>query len=328
MYCANCLQEITDDGYVRCSNTKHTMHGDCSNPCVECGEPLTDAESIANNFKCNKCNDKNAVEIDFVRRSYIEDYKTCPYKFKLQAVDGKRGPNNPYAMNGIILHDLFEKGAREKDYTIDLMKEEYTKLYEGVDGFKDYMIKRNVPKNLFKNGMVCIDNFYIYHEEVGEPFAIEETIQYEIAKGMPKIQITFDRIQKDEDGKLHLIDYKTGKVTVGKELASNLQVPTYIKAVEAEYGVLPETFKLLFLGEDKERVYYKRNKHEYVCTVGKREYVQNLPDKISEIKSVFSKVRRGLFQIPFGELSPWYCENRCGMYETYCQGVNNQSWGG
>lgn len=326
MYCANCLQEITDDGYVRCVNTNHTLHGECANPCTECGSPLTDAESIANRFKCNECIKKNEVKVESIRRSYIEDYKACPYKFKLLAIDGHRGPNNPYAMNGIILHDLFDKGANDDDYTIDMMKEEYTELYENVDGFKEHMLKKNLPKKLYENGLTCIDNFYIYHAEAGKPFATEQMIQYEIAKDMPKIQITFDRIQKDDDGNLHLVDYKTGRVTVGKELANNLQVPTYIKAVEAEYGVLPETFTLLFLGENKERVYYKRNKNEYVCTVGKREYIQNIPEKLTEIKSIFSKVKRGLFQIPVGDLSPWYCENRCSMYGEFCQGVMDQSW--
>lgn len=325
MKCANCFQEIAKKDLVYCYNSGQPLHKDCVNPCVKCGNPLTDTESLASKFKCKDCTNADIVQIDSIRRSHIENYKTCPHMFKLLVLDEIEIPNNPYAESGIILHDIFDMASNDKTITKDDMIKEYTDQYAKIETFKPYMIEKNVPKTLYENGLVAIDNFVKYNAFAPEPFETEKTIQYAIDEDLPKIQITFDRINKI-NGKLHLVDYKTGKVYVGKRLASDLQIPTYILAVKNEYGELPETFTLLFLAENKERVYNKINDNEYVCTVGKKDYVVNLQDRLREINSIFSKIKQGLFDIPVGNLSPWYCENRCGMYQTHCAGVEDEPW--
>lgn len=324
--CSNCLHEIVDEEYVRCVNTGVPLHIDCANHCMECGAVLSDAEFIANKFKCNTCNKPLEVQIDSIRRSYIEDYKECPYKFKLLAIDKYEGDNNPYAMNGIILHDLFEKASNKEGYDEEDMKKEYLDLYATVDGFNDQQIAKDLPTTLYKKGLVCIENFYEYHLNTVAPFATEEMIQYQIREDYPKIQITFDRINKDEDGGLHLVDYKTGRTHVGKKLSNDLQIATYIMAVKEKYGVLPESFTLLFLAEDKARVYLKEDDNTYVCTVGKRRYIQDLNAKMKEVLKIFDNIKKGRFDIPITTLSPWYCENRCPMYQKYCEGVIKEPW--
>lgn len=325
MKCANCFQEIKKKDLIYCHNSGQPLHKDCANPCIQCGKPLTDTASLANKFKCKDCVNTDVVEIESIRRSHIENYKTCPHMFKLLVLDEIEIPNNPYAENGIILHDIFDKASNDKTITKEEMIKEYTDRYATIDTFKPYMIEKSVPTSLYKKGLISIDNFIKYNNAAPEPFETEKTIYYTISDDLPKIQITFDRINKVND-KLHLIDYKTGKVHVGKKLANDLQIPTYILAVKEEYGELPETFTLLFFSEDKERVYNKVNDNEYVCTVGKRDYVINLQDKLREINSIFSKIKQGLFDIPVGNLSPWYCENRCGLYPEHCAGVEDEPW--
>lgn len=326
MKCANCLQIIKEgEEIVYCTNSNQPLHKECANPCVECGKPLSDVESLANKFKCKNCTKDNVVQIESVRRSYIENYKTCPYMFKKLAIDKVEVPNNPYAENGIILHDIFDKASNDKSITKEMMVKEYTDEYAKIENFKEYQIKKNLPKTLYEKGLICIDNFIKYNNSAPEPFATEEKILYNIGEDLPKIQITFDRINKIGD-KLHLIDYKTGKVHVGKKLSSDLQIPTYIMAVKEKYGVYPETFTLLFLSEGKERIYNRVNDKTYVCKVRNREYVVNIQEKITEIQSIFSKIKQGRFEIPVGKLSPWYCENRCALYEKHCAGVEDQPW--
>ena len=323
MYCANCFSKITDDGFTKCTNSGVMLHGECANPCIKCGAPLSDQQALANNSICIDCQEANKITVDHIRRSHIEDYKICPYKFKLQAIDGKEGPNNPYAYNGILLHDLFEDAIQER---IDKEKiiELYLKGMEDVEGYTDYQIKDNLPKREIEKGLRCIDTFYKHVYD--EPFMdTEVTIQYEIGEDMPKVQCTFDMIREDEKGGLHLIDYKTGRVHVGKKLANDLQIPLYIMAIESHYGKLPETFQLLFLSEAKERTYVKESDDLYVCTVGKRRYEVSLTETVRELNSIFSKIQRGLFSIPFGELSSWHCKNRCGMYQLYCEGVDDEA---
>ena len=45
--------------------------------CVKCGVVLCESCALANKFKCDKCNgnDKPKFDIEFIRRSHIENYK-------------------------------------------------------------------------------------------------------------------------------------------------------------------------------------------------------------------------------------------------------------
>lgn len=325
MFCANCFQEITDDGFVRCANSNKAMHEECANYCMECEAPLTDTEALASRHICNTCLDEVKCSVEVVRRSYIEDYKKCPYQFKLQAIDGKEGDSNAYAENGILLHDLFDLATMDK-----LNEKEITELFdkrfeEEVKTFTPHQEEGGLKEILYKKGIVAIEQFVEYNNNEVVPLATEQKIVYSIGEDLPKIQITCDRINKHEDG-LELVDYKTGSVIVGKQLQSELQIPTYILAVKEHYGELPIRFKLLFLSEKKERVYHKLDNNTYMCKVGNREYKIFLDEKIKEVTDIFKQIRKGRFHIPAGELSPWYCKNRCAMYEKYCMGVEDQPW--
>ena len=57
--------------------------------CCKCGVPLCEDCALKNNYKCEKCSDKAKIVLpDVIRRSHIEDYKSCPYYFKLEVIDG------------------------------------------------------------------------------------------------------------------------------------------------------------------------------------------------------------------------------------------------
>ncbi|MEG1733313.1 MAG: hypothetical protein RR252_09205, partial [Longicatena sp.] len=62
--------------------------------CVKCSDPLCEICAISNKFKCKECNpnQKSIVDLDYIRRSHIEDYKDCPYYFYLQTVKGEEVP--------------------------------------------------------------------------------------------------------------------------------------------------------------------------------------------------------------------------------------------
>lgn len=326
MYCANCFSEITDDGFVECVDTGVVMHEECANHCIECGLPLSDQHSIKNKFICNSCSNEKNIKIDAIRRSHIEDYKTCPYRFKLQTIDGITAESNAYAQNGILLHDLFEKQANQEEYFIDDMKKEYLEKFEtGVTNFRDWEVEANLPKREREKGLKCIDAYYEYISTAPKPLDTEVKIQFELFEDTPKVQCTFDRIE-EVDGKLYLKDYKTGKVHVGRKLSNDLQIPLYIMAIQAHYGRLPESFQLLFLSENKERTYNKISDDVYICTVGKREYSISLEETKKELARIFSKIQKGLFQIPTDTLNKWNCENRCAMYPEYCAGVEDEYW--
>ena len=57
--------------------------------CTKCGIDMCEDCATKNKWKCTKCADKQKIKIpDVIRRSSIEDYKSCPYYFKLHVIDG------------------------------------------------------------------------------------------------------------------------------------------------------------------------------------------------------------------------------------------------
>ena len=128
--CANCFAPLDDDT-VTCYNTGVPMHRDCANLCIECKENyLSDVAMMTNDNKCKDCVGGEVTSIDYIRRSYIEDYLKCPYKFKLMVVDGKHkaiddDDGNIYAYSGIVLHELFADYASGELTDLAEMEQKY-----------------------------------------------------------------------------------------------------------------------------------------------------------------------------------------------------------
>lgn len=302
--------------------------------CIKCGTTLCDDCSLENQFKCLYCNGKHVpkVDLEYVRRSYIELYKVCPHAFKLFAIDGKTAPNNIYAEIGIKLHELFEQ-ASLRQIDKKQMKSEFEKWFcnFNLNDFENYQRKLDTSdfrKREFDGALTSIENYFQMENEMPKPFKTEDTLFTTVHPDLPKIRITFDRINKNENGYYDIIDYKTGKVYVGKKLTEDLQVPLYIYSVQQNLGIEIQHFILLFTREGKKRIYTKVNEDEYVCTVGKKDYYVSLSKAIDEIISIFTQVSNGKLSIPHN-LSPWYCENMCTLKRAgHCGGKLVQRWQG
>ena len=81
-----------------CVNCDIGLNWENKTLCVKCGVEICEDCSIKNKFKCDKCSDKAKIKIpDVIRRSSIEDYKSCPYYFKLHIIDGNEPEQNVLA---------------------------------------------------------------------------------------------------------------------------------------------------------------------------------------------------------------------------------------
>jgi hypothetical protein len=300
--------------------------------CIQCGAPLCDDCSLENQFKCNSCNGKesNKIELDYIRRSYIELYKICPYAFKLLVLDKKEIQNGIYAEIGIKLHELFEQASLRKLNKTE-MHGEFFKWFNTIElkDFENYQRKletRDFRKQQYEGAIQSIDNYFDFESEMPLPFQTETTLLTTIHPDLPKIRITFDRINKLDDGTYDLVDYKTGKVYVGKKLEEDLQIPLYIYSVQQNLGIDINRFVLLFTKENKKRIYTKLSEDSYMCTVGKKNYIISLSKAINEITDIFTQVKNGKLSIPH-DLSPWYCEHMCMLRKAeHCMGNTIQRW--
>jgi CRISPR/Cas system-associated exonuclease Cas4 (RecB family) len=321
MKCAICGVDLTGELYPA--------------KCVTgCGAFLCDDCSLTNQFKCLSCNGKTVPKIDleYVRRSYIETYKICPHAFKLLAIDGIETPSSIYAEIGIKLHELFEQASLGQ---IDKLKmhSEFLKWFsnftlDDFEGYQRLLDTEEFRKREYAGALTSIENYFQMESEMPAPFKTEDTLFTVIHPDLPKIRITYDRINKDENGYYDLVDYKTGKVHVGQKLKNDLQVPLYIYSVQQNLGIEINRFVLLFTKENKKRIYTRVDEDTFVCTVGKVDYYVYLSKAIDEIISIFTQVSNGKTSIPHN-LSPWYCENMCMLKRAgHCGGKLVQRWQG
>lgn len=296
--------------------------------CTKCKALICDECSVKNRFKCSKCAEGTVIQLpESIRRSHIEDYKACPFAFKLNVIDGIEKPQNPLAHLGSDLHDLYEK-VQTGDISVDDLEKETDELFLNYGSlYEDEMINR-----MWERAKICNDSFKVLEPSLHTRNATyEERLYFPIAEGLPEITIAYDRLERDENGGLHIVDWKTGKIMSGKKLTTDLQPALYLKAVGHKYGQMPESFTLIYLSDvDKKGVYKTRkftkvNDNEYVCTVRGKQYVQNIDEQIKVVQKLFSQMKQGHFSIP--EKPDFFTCKMC-HYKTIgkCGGSETQKW--
>lgn len=340
---SNCFQcdKPIKSNEVHCVDCSKPMHSECAAHCIKCGKVLCDLCALNNRFKCAECLGATVggIEIEKVRRSNIDLYDECAHAFYLNVVKGIEQPGNAYSEVGVELHDIFDRnsqgefgprvgGAERAHVLIQEWDRRFAEIPEDkFVGCQSKLTIESFKRKLYEQGVRNIQNYLNWESTRPDPWKTEETLVDWIDNdtSLPKVQMTMDRIDL-VNGEYEVLDYKTGKVFVGKNLAHYLQTPLYILMIEKIYGIKVSRFRYLFFNENKERVFERRDDDTFVCTVGKREYTISLQETVKRVKRTFAKIKRGQFNIP-PNVSDWKCKHMCQMYKAgACQGKETQSW--
>jgi len=323
MICKNCNQEIADlRTVVKCSVCNAILHKDCR---IKEGET----------FYCDNCYTvktetpespyPDLIIPDTIRRSYIETYKSCPYKFYLEVIKGVSEDAGIYAQMGIDLHELFEKACNNHTFTQNDMTKEFATKW---NAYPDSMFENTEQKDkLALRSLTCIANFYkVLPTLPYTPFKTEEKIVFDVGKGIPNISTTSDRID-EVDGELEVIDWKTGKTMVGAKFSTDLQAPLYIYGIRNKYKKPIRKFTFYYLNEDKIRIFTRTTNDDYICKVRKREYHINITDAIREVQAMFAKIVNKKFNIPFDTRKMFFTCKMCHLQKNgICKGADLESW--
>lgn len=325
--CTNCYSPILNEEDVVLSVVDHSpMHKECANKCPNCGSYLTDLQFARQ--KC-KCVTQRKFSIDVIRRSHLELYKQCHHAFYLECIKGIEPENNAYALHGIILHEIFDKYSKQQHLTKEILSQAFEERYKKNVSIDNFSFKENkkLYDELYEKGFRAIDGFLAFYHSVGMPFITEENIVFSVDDDLPQISITMDRVDKDENGYLHMYDYKCGKTFVGKKLSEDLQVPLYCYAMFKKYGQYPKSFTFLFVSEGNERRYELVDEVNptYCCKVRNKEYVINVETRLQEAKDILKAIKKEQFKGMCSNF--WYCSNMCYYKKAgKCNGAENNIW--
>lgn len=323
MQCLNCFAQMKKEE-VKCTNCEGHIHKECAVACVECGNILCDNCSLIGKFKCKTCEEKGHISLPFITRSMIELYKTCPYQFYLRYIKELPEEEGIYALLGTILHNLFDLYSRREIESEEKLYEMFREQYNAIEDKKFETPAQR--EKLYTKGKTAIKNYLNEEAMMPYPLATESEIFATIDESVPQVKVLIDRINGSETSpdQLEIVDYKTGKIHVGQKLHNDLQPPMYAWALREKYGFLPKRFKLLFLSEEKVRIYELIDDDTYVCTVRKKEYRVSITDTIREIKTIWARIKRGEFGIP-DKINSYTCEKMCYYGKTgICQGLEEK----
>ncbi len=332
MNCTNCFQSIRDGRKaVRCTTCNKPLHKECAineNNNIYCDVCYT-VKTEENNQSANT----DIIIPDVIRRTHIETYRACPYKFYLEVIKGIPIPPTIYTQIGIDLHELFDKACNDKKYKINDMKHDFENIWnnyneELFDTFLGNASKKEQKLRMYNRAINSINTFYnVLSTLPPNPYTTEKQIIYSVGDNLPKISITSDRTDLC-DGEILMSDWKTGQVMIGQRLSNDLQAPLYIKAVENEYNLPVRKFTFYYLDENKTRVFERTEKDDqFVCTVNKRKYYISPIDAVREVQHIFAQIKKCNFNIPRNTKNMYFtCKTCYYKQQTICQGAELECW--
>jgi putative RecB family exonuclease len=165
--------------------------------------------------------------------SSISLYHECPFKYKLKYVD--KIPEKPkhFFSFGQSMHkalEFFYGGkalpAPSREALLQSLKENWISV-----GYRD----QAQEAEYFQQGR---DILVRYHEEHADGFQIPLHVEYDFqmtVDGVPVVGFV-DRIDRLEDGRLSILDYKTGKKLAVDRIETDAQLTMYQMGCETQLG--------------------------------------------------------------------------------------------
>jgi DNA helicase-2/ATP-dependent DNA helicase PcrA len=188
--------------------------------------------------------DSEALHLSF---NQIDDYETCPLKYKYIHILKVPVPENQAFIYGKALHDAVQAYLRKKKEGNPLPPEDVIKVFERSWKGEGFLSREHEERRL-EAGKEALRRFV---EAEGRSRAIPSHVEKEFSFyiGNNRISGRWDRV--DEDGEIVIIDYKSSEVRekedADRKAKESLQLSIYAMAYRAMEGRLPDRVELHFL---------------------------------------------------------------------------------
>ncbi|WP_082918946.1 UrvD/REP family ATP-dependent DNA helicase [Cellulosimicrobium sp. I38E] len=173
---------------------------------------------------------RGAEEIVTVSPSKVETVSTCPLRWSLEAAGGT-APDATHQSLGTLVHSIAET---HPSGTLAELRAELDRRWAELalpEGWPTRQLRRRAER--------MIEKLAAYVAQAGEPLLVEPT--FDVTVGRARLRGTIDRVEDAGEGKVRVVDLKTGRRTATKaEGAEHPQLGAYQLAVEAGALDVPE----------------------------------------------------------------------------------------
>jgi putative RecB family exonuclease len=180
------------------------------------------------------------------------DFKTCPQLFKFRAIDRLPEPTSIYQARGTTAHlalqRLFDHPSTERspERLYDLFREAWTEL-RGSEEFDELFANTDEERQWGVESLELLANYFSIEDPTGFDPVDRELDMLEDLDGIT-IRGILDRIDRDDDGRLVITDYKTGKAPPERfALPAFFALKIYALLIRRGTGETPKELRLLYL---------------------------------------------------------------------------------
>ncbi|HUD44052.1 MAG TPA: ATP-dependent DNA helicase [Patescibacteria group bacterium] len=239
-------------------------------------EPTANAPFPASSLK-----PQASYPITYISYSQIQTYDVCPLHYKLRYILNFPSSQSPALSYGISVHNtlrdcflnIMQNRIPEKEQLAELLKKNWLK--------QGYSSKVHEQKAYEQASKLLTDYMKKCLEEKPQTLAVELPFQFWLNK--VKVGGRIDRIDQLPDGRIEIIDYKTGNNTPDeKKLLADMQLTFYsLAASEIKDKILnrkPEEIVLTLYYIEQDKKFTTTRSAEQL-----EEAKQFIQDKITEI---------------------------------------------
>lgn len=228
--------------------------------------------------------------------THIESFKRCPLQYKYRYLIKIPVPTSAALGFGDIVHKTMQEFYTQVIAGKNVTKELLLTLYANQWKSKGFMNK-SYEDEMKKHGEVLLSEYFDKgYDKKTKTIAVEQGFKIKISKDIT-LGGKIDRIDRTVDGKLEIIDYKTGAAPKRRDPQEDFQLSLYALAAadKGVYGEKPESIVVSFyFFEGQERISGTRTK-----------------EKLEEIKQEIVTV--------VGEMNTSNFHATPGMYCAFCE---------
>jgi putative RecB family exonuclease len=186
------------------------------------------------------------LRLSFTR---VDTFEQCPRRFRYQYIDGLPQAPAPQLSFGSSLHATLEWLYDRKHPVLPTLDDTLQALYDRweKEGYVDS--ERSEQLSAYEHARRILTDLHarIQREGFRLPAAVEAWFELPFPDDVVVVG-AIDRIDVDEDGSLHVIDYKTNRrARTRSQVKGSLQLAIYALATRELYGRLPRAVALDFV---------------------------------------------------------------------------------
>ncbi len=247
------------------------------------------------------------VPVSYLSYSQIDTFRTCPLHYKLKYLFKIHTPPSPSLSFGTTMH-LTLKNIYEA-----VQKREPINLEKALEIFSQNWIREGYQNKEYEAQMKVRGEKYLHEYFASEFDPQTKVVQLEQRFAVPielksrklKIGGKIDRVDDLGDGRIEIIDYKTGRVPGLREMDANLQLSMYALAASLiPYPPFHRKVKdvqlSLYFFETQEKITFNKT-------------VEDLETAKNTIMSIADEITQSDFTCSGGRLC-LHCE-----YQMFCE---------